>query len=111
MKDCVFCKIINGDIQVEFLYKDSNVVVFKSHEPVCPTHLLIVPTKHIENFMNLDDEIMFLKEVAKKMIKDQKIEDGYKLLFNGGKYQSVPHVHLHLLAGNLENEDDILNNT
>ncbi len=109
MEECVFCKIIKGDIKVDFVYEDSDSVVFNSNEPVAEHHLLVIPKKHISNFLDLDETILPLTKVAQKIINDRKINDGYKLIINGGKYQSVPHLHVHLLAGKLEDERDILN--
>lgn len=101
MEDCVFCKIIKGEIPKELIYKDNDVVVFKSNKPVALHHLLIVPVKHIENYLELDNEILNMTKVSQKIIKNLKIENGYKLVFNGGKYQEIAHVHWHLLAGDL----------
>ena len=111
MDDCVFCKIIKGDIKVDFVYQDESCVVFNSNAPVAEHHLLVVPKKHISSFTELDEIILPMTKVAQKLISDLKISDGYKLVFNGGKYQSVPHLHWHLLAGKLEDENDILNKT
>ncbi|MBW1845647.1 MAG: HIT domain-containing protein, partial [Deltaproteobacteria bacterium] len=54
-KDCLFCKIVNGDIPTEFLHKDANTVVFRDINPQAPVHLLIVPTKHIRSVNDLTD--------------------------------------------------------
>lgn len=111
MDECIFCKIINDEVPRELLYEDLDCVVFKSNAPVAEHHLLVVPKKHISSFMELDDHVFSMTKVAQKMIKDLNILDGYKIVFNGGKYQAVPHVHWHLLAGNLEKNDDILDKT
>lgn len=102
MKDCVFCKIVKEEIEKIFLYQDSDFVVFKSNAPAAEHHLLIVPKSHINSFMELGNEILGMIKVAQKMVKDLNLSDGYKMIFNGGKYQEVPHVHWHLLAGKLE---------
>lgn len=101
MNDCIFCKIAKGD-ERNLLYKDDKVVVFKSIEPVADQHLLIVPAKHIDNFMNLDDVILSMTKVAQKMIKELNISDAYKVIFNGGKYQEIMHIHWHLLGGKIK---------
>lgn len=111
MNDCVFCKIINKEIPAKLQYEDSDVVVFNNNEPVSENHLLIVPKKHIASFIELDETVFAMTKAAQKIIKDLNLSPGYKLVFNGGKYQSVPHVHWHLLAGKLELGDDILNQT
>ena len=111
MDDCVFCKIINKEIEVDFVYQDDNCVVFNSNAPVAEHHLLVVPKKHISTFIELDDSILAMTKVAQKVIADKNLESGYKMIFNGGKYQEVMHVHWHILAGKLEDESDILNRT
>lgn len=109
MDDCVFCKIINKDIKVDFVFEDENCVVFKSNAPVAEHHLLAVPKKHISSFTELDEIILPMTKVAQKMVTDFKLKDGYKMVFNGGKYQEVMHVHWHILAGKFNNESDIIN--
>lgn len=101
MENCIFCKIIKGEMPTELIYKDNDVFVFKNIKPLATHHLLVVPTKHINNFMELGDDILNMTKIAQKIIKDLNIEDGYKLVFNGGKYQEIPHLHWHLLAGDL----------
>lgn len=109
MDGCVFCKIISGDIKVDFLYHDDYCVVFRSNAPVAEHHLLVIPKKHISSFMQLDDVVSSMTKVAQKMIADFELKDGYKMVFNGGKYQEVMHVHWHILAGKFKNESDIIN--
>lgn len=102
MEDCIFCKIIKGDLPSTKEYEDNNVLAFKNIKPAAETHILIVPKKHTTTFMDLSDEMDDLVNAARQIIKDKNIESGYKLVINGGKYQQVPHFHLHLLAGKLE---------
>jgi histidine triad (HIT) family protein len=101
-KNCVFCKLIKGEIPRKFIYEDDKVVAFNSNQPSAEVHILIVPKKHISTFMELDDEAPALIKVAQKLIKNKNLADGYRLCFNGGKYQEVPHIHLHLLAGKID---------
>jgi histidine triad (HIT) family protein len=102
MDDCVFCKLIKGELPRKFEYEDDKIVAFRSNKPVAEVHILIVPKKHISNFMELGDEILDMKNVAQKLINDNNLGDGYRLCFNGGKYLEVMHVHLHLLAGKID---------
>jgi histidine triad (HIT) family protein len=102
MEKCVFCKLIEGKIPRKFVYEDDDVVAFNSNQPSAEIHILIVPKKHISTFMELDDEILALERAAQKLIKDKNLVKGYRLCFNGGKYQEVQHVHLHLLAGKID---------
>jgi histidine triad (HIT) family protein len=111
MDDCIFCKIVKGELPSTNEYEDENVLAIKNIEPVAETHLLIIPKAHRETFLDLDQNIGQIFEVAQKIVKNKNLTGGYKLVINGGKYQSVPHFHLHLLAGKLEDDSDILNQT
>lgn len=115
MDDCIFCKIAEKEMGTAFEAESPNVVAFKSIEPVAEHHILIIPKTHIESFLSLEKDhseiFMEMAQVAQKVIDDKKIADGYKLIFNGGKYQSVKHMHWHLLGGKLEDENDVLNKT
>ncbi len=105
-KDCIFCKIVNGEMSTKFLYENDTLVVFKDINPVAPVHLLIVPRKHIRSINDLTEEdkkivsetIMTGRDMAKQ---EGVSESGYKLLFNveRGGGQIIFHLHLHLLGG------------
>ena len=106
MSDCIFCKIIKGDIPSTNVYKDEHVTAFRDINPVAPTHILIVPNKHIDSVdvMIVDDEplIGHLFTVAKELAAKEGIaQGGYRLVVNTGAEsgQTVFHVHLHLLGG------------
>jgi histidine triad (HIT) family protein len=113
--NCIFCNIAAHKAPAKIELETDSVVVFPSISPAAETHLLIVPKDHIEKFIDLEDLhkeiLMEMAKVVQKLIETKKLENGYKLIFNGGKYQSVPHIHWHLLAGNLENEDKAENRT
>jgi histidine triad (HIT) family protein len=111
MDDCVFCKIVKGELPTHKVYEDGEVIAFNNIEPVADTHILICPKEHIQNVLNISSKFNFTKiiVVIQKLIIEKKMQEGYKLVINGGKYQSVPHLHIHLLSGNLEKNDDILN--
>ncbi len=105
-KDCIFCKIVNGEMPTEFLYEDDNLVVFKDINPHAPVHILIVPKKHIRSINDLTENdreiisrmIMIGKDIAQK---ESINSSGYKLLFNveRGGGQVIFHLHLHLIGG------------
>ncbi|MFN8412841.1 MAG: histidine triad nucleotide-binding protein [Anaerolineales bacterium] len=106
MSDCIFCKIISGDIPSNTVYRDEQVTAFRDINPVAPTHILIVPNKHIDsvNMMIMDDEplIGHMFFVAKELAAKEGIsEGGYRLIVNTGPEagQTVFHIHLHLLGG------------
>ena len=105
-KDCLFCKIVSGEIPTEFLYKSETLVVFRDINPQAPVHLLIVPTKHIRSINDLtpaDHKIISeMILVARDMARKESVaKSGYKLFFNveKGGGQIVFHLHLHLIAG------------
>ena len=106
MTDCLFCKIVAGDIEAKIAYQDDQVIAFHDINPKAPTHLLIIPRKHIATINDIADEDTALAgqmiQVAKQLAKELKIaEKGYRILMNcnaeGG--QEVYHIHLHLLGG------------
>ena len=106
MTDCIFCKIISGEIPSTNVYRDDQVTAFRDINPAAPTHILIVPNKHIDsvNMMIADDEplIGHLFFVAKELAAKEGIsEGGYRLIANtgAGAGQTVFHIHLHLLGG------------
>ncbi len=112
MKDCVFCRIVDKKLPASVEYEDEFVLAFKSIEPVSEFHILVIPKKHISTFMDIEDDVIFkMTEASQKIIKDKKISSGYKLVFNGGRYQAIPHLHWHLLGGKFFDDDDILNKT
>jgi histidine triad (HIT) family protein len=105
-KGCIFCQIVRGQTETEFLYQNDTLVVFKDINPHAPVHLLLVPKKHIRSVNDLtgaDQEILAeLILVAKEMAKEQGVDkSGYKLLYNveKGGGQLIFHLHLHLLGG------------
>jgi len=104
MEDCVFCKIIKGELPSTKVFEDEKVVAFENIKPAAEIHTLIVPKKHVATFMDLSDEMNALVHAAQEVIKSKSVDSGYKLIVNGGKYQEVPHFHLHLLAGKLKTE-------
>lgn len=106
MSDCLFCKIIKGEIPGKFAYQDSQIVAFHDINPKAPVHVLVVPVKHIESINEINSEdkdlmgelLLKVKELSRKLGID---ESGYKLVANNGKAagQLVFHLHFHLLGG------------
>lgn len=104
--DCIFCKIINGDIPSQKVFEDDLVYAFKDINPEAPIHVLIVPKVHIESIAKIDPShhvlIGHIHSVAQRIAEDFGIQDsGYRLLTNIGKHggQTVEHLHYHLLGG------------
>jgi histidine triad (HIT) family protein len=111
MSDCVFCKIVKGELKTKFEKETKNVVVFRDIKPAAELHFLIVSKEHILGFLDIKERhknlLSEMFNVARELIKREKIEKGYKLIFNGGKYQFVPHLHWHLLGGKMKGEGPI----
>jgi len=106
MSECIFCRIISGDIPSTNVYRDEQVTAFRDTAPAAPTHILIVPNKHINsvNVLRAGDEqlIGHLITTAGKIAMQEGIaEGGYRLIINTNKDagQTVFHIHLHLLGG------------
>ena len=106
MEDCIFCKIIKGEIPSEKVYEDEEILAFKDIQPAAPIHILVIPKKHITNLMevsNSDSELMgkivaVMQKIAKQLNIDEK---GFRIISNCGpdSGQEVMHLHFHLLAG------------
>lgn len=106
MTDCIFCKIISGEIPSQKLYQDELVTAFRDIHPVAPTHVLITPNKHIPsvNDVTPEDETMLghIYTIARQLAAQEGIqEQGYRLIVNTGPHagQDVYHLHLHLIGG------------
>ncbi len=104
--DCIFCQIIAGEIPANILYQDKEVITFPDINPLAPTHLLIIPRKHIPSLAHLSEAesslIGDMVNIANQLAKREGIsESGYRLVINCGKQggQGVPHLHMHLLGG------------
>ena len=106
MPDCLFCKIINGEIPATLVHEDDRLVAFQDINPQAPTHVLIVPRRHIATLNALiahDDQIIgeMLRRATLIAADRGHAETGYRTVFNcnadGG--QTVFHIHLHLLGG------------
>jgi len=99
MTNCIFCKIRDREIPKEFEYEDDDVMVFPDINPMKPIHILVVPKKHIVEFIELDDPKLFfnIKKIIDKVIKDQKLTNrGYRISINGGGAQAIDHLHFHI---------------
>lgn len=106
MADCLFCKIINGDVPATRVRETDRVVAFRDIAPQAPTHVLVVPRVHYSNAVSLaeaDPELLAdLVKTAAAVAREENIaESGYRLVSNTGPDagQTVFHVHLHLLGG------------
>lgn len=103
---CLFCRIAAGELPTEFAHQDDLVLAFRDINPKAPTHLLIIPRRHIESAADLAEEdaemLGRLFSVAAKLARETGIADrGFRLVSNSGPAagQSVDHLHFHLLGG------------
>lgn len=106
MDNCLFCRIIKGEIPSEKVYEDEIVFAFKDIKPEAPSHVLIIPKKHISNINELESEdeaiIGHIYTAAKKIARDLGVDKtGYRVVANCGNDagQTVYHIHFHLLGG------------
>lgn len=106
MNNCLFCKIIAGEIPSDKVYENEHVFAFRDIDPKAPTHILIIPKEHIATTNDLDEShksiVGEIVLTAKQLADDEGIaESGYRTVFNCNKDggQAVYHIHLHLLGG------------
>ena len=104
MSDCLFCKIISGEIPSDKLYEDELCLAFNDIAPQSPTHFLVIPKTHIGSAAEVDAGnsavVAHIFEVIAKLTKEKGVES-YRIVSNIGEQagQSVPHLHFHVLAG------------
>jgi diadenosine tetraphosphate (Ap4A) HIT family hydrolase len=105
MSDCLFCKIGAKQVPARIVYEDDQIYAFEDIQPQAPVHILISPRKHM---VSLDDAteqdaalLAHMLLVAAKIAREQKLQDGYRTVFNTGRGagQTVFHLHLHMLGG------------
>lgn len=106
MEDCIFCKIINGDIPSKKIYEDDKVYAFYDINPEAPVHFLVIPKEHIQSANaikeNNADIVAHIFKVINKLVVDLNIaETGYRIVNNCGEDggQTVNHMHFHVLGG------------
>lgn len=103
MEDCIFCKIISGEIPSQKVYEDDLMQVIHDVSPVAPCHVLILPKKHVMDILNVEPE--FLVHVSEKLNEITELlglkDNGFRIVINTGKDggQTVGHLHLHLMGG------------
>jgi histidine triad (HIT) family protein len=107
MSDCIFCKIIAGEIPSRKVYEDDFVLAFYDLEPQAPFHVLIIPKVHIASAMELTGEnsgvVSKVFEAAVKIAQEYHLDNGFRIVNNCGKdgNQTVQHLHFHMLGGRL----------
>jgi histidine triad (HIT) family protein len=106
VEDCIFCKIISGDIPSSIIYEDEHVLAFHDINPIAPIHILLIPRLHISSFNDIlpeNKELMgHMAWVSKEIAKQNNIDEtGYRIVINCGEQggQEVYHLHAHILGG------------
>ena len=105
MSDCLFCKIIAGDIPSTKVYEDETVLAFRDIAPQAPTHILVIPKTHIASVAEVTAEnsgvVAHIFEVIPQIARAEGLEGGYRVVSNcgGDAGQTVPHLHFHILGG------------
>ena len=105
MENCLFCKIIAGEIPSTKVYEDDHVYAFRDINPQAPTHILVIPKKHVASMAMIDEatdaELAACLRAVRQIAAQEKLEKGYRVVSNCGPdaCQSVPHLHFHILGG------------
>ncbi len=105
MTDCVFCKIIAGDIPTDKVFENDKVIAFKDMSPKAPIHYLFVPKDHYESTNDLAEDASIVTDIFEAIVevaqRDGFADSGYRVVNNVGRdgLQTVPHLHFHVLAG------------
>ena len=106
MDECIFCKIVRGELPATIVYQDEQVTAFRDIHPVAPIHILVVPNKHITstNDVRTEDEQLLghMLTVVKPIAEKENVaQSGYRLIINTGPdaHQAVFHLHLHIIGG------------
>lgn len=103
--DCLFCKIIAGDIPSTKVYEDDKILAFRDINPQAPTHILVIPKVHISGCDGVTEEnsgvVAHIFEVIPQIAGAEGLENGYRVVSNCGPDagQTVPHLHFHILGG------------
>lgn len=105
-KDCIFCKIVKGEIPTEKIYEDEHVVAFNDISPKSPTHVLVVPKRHVASLNEVKpDDMSMMPQIFSAIqtiaAKQGVTEDGYRVIVNTNKSagQEVFHIHFHIMGG------------
>lgn len=105
MENCIFCKIIRGEIPSRKLYEDDEVIAFRDINPVAPVHFMIVPRVHLDSLYQADERhrnvLGKILVLAGRLAKDNGCHDGFRTIINTGRVarQEVYHLHIHVIGG------------
>jgi len=101
---CIFCRIAEGDMDADVVSSDDHVIVIRDIDPKAPTHLLVLPRRHVASIDEAADDgelVARVMRVARDAARAEGLDDGYRLVTNVGEHggQTVPHLHVHVLGG------------
>jgi histidine triad (HIT) family protein len=105
MSDCIFCKIVAGEIPCRKLYEDEDVLAFHDIHPVAPVHFMLIPKAHVASLAECDqrhrDVLGKILLLAPKLAREQGLSDGFRTVINTGRGggQEVFHLHVHVIGG------------
>jgi histidine triad (HIT) family protein len=105
--DCLFCRIVAGELPADEVHREPGIIAFKDIHPVAETHVLVIPERHIEDLRQLQEEDaplwLRLAQVANVVAADLGHEEGYRFYVSVGSAggQTVPHLHIHVMAGSM----------
>jgi histidine triad (HIT) family protein len=105
MENCIFCKIVRGEIPAKIIYEDDDVIAFNDINPAAPVHFLIIPRIHIASLLDCEEthQILLGKMLllAPEIAKEQGCTDGFRTIINTGRVggQEVFHLHIHIIGG------------
>ena len=107
MNDCLFCKIVHGEIPCRKVYEDDEVLAFHDIHPVAPVHFMLIPKQHLVSLMQVEDAHAALLGkmllLAPRLAKEQGLDHGFRTVINTGKGggQEVFHFHIHIIGGGI----------
>jgi histidine triad (HIT) family protein len=105
MKDCIFCKIVAGEIPSRKVYEDGDMLAFHDINPLAPVHFMIIPKRHVDSLAVVDDShaavLGRMMAIAGRLAREQGASDGFRTIINTGRVgrQDVYHLHIHIIGG------------
>ena len=105
MDNCIFCKIVRGEIPSKKVYEDDEILAFHDINPLAPVHFMVIPKRHVDSLSNVGeghgDVLGKIMMLAPKLAKEQGCKDGFRTIINTGRVarQEVSHLHIHIIGG------------
>lgn len=105
MENCIFCKIVKGDIPSQKVYEDDEILAFHDINPLAPVHFMVIPKRHVDSLAHVsgvhNDILGKIMVLAPKLAVEQGCKDGFRTIINTGRVarQEVSHLHIHIIGG------------